>query len=549
MQRRWVKAAIAGVALVIVVVGLIPFFINADAFRPKVEEQLSSSLGRKITLGHLSFSLITGSLDAEKISVADDPAFAATPFLEAKRLQIGIKLGKFLFHHQVRITSFTVDSPAIHLIHAQNGTWNFSSLGGAAASPAPQNQQESILPAVSVGEIKIKNGSATVSSSPAADKPLECTDINLAIQEFSFTKSFPFQLSLKLPGDGAFVLSGTAGPVAQNDASQTPFQAKLELKHFDPVAVGVVEPNAGISMIADFDAQLASDGTNLTSTGTIVASKLQLARGGSPTPQPVRVAYTVSDNLHERAGRVSDISMQTGSVAAHVNGSFQSIAQAIVLDLRLSAPNLPIAQLEQLLPAVGVNLPRGCRRQGGTLTADLASTGPVNAVVIAGPVSRDNPQLAGFDLGSRIQGINPFKSKSGGTEIQKLSTDLRSSPQATQFSNIYCSVPAIGTATGSGSISPSNALDFNLVAKFSDSSVVGTLANEGLNVLGGLLGNRSNTAANNGIPLTITGTASDPSIHADIGAMLRGQAGGASGNSSGQQKTSPTGLLKGLFGR
>ncbi len=547
MQRRWVKAVLAVVALVIVVVGVIPFFINADAFRPKVEEQLTSSLGRKVALGHLSFSLLTGSLIAEKISVADDPAFAATPFLEAKRLHIGIELGEFLFHRQVRITDFTVDSPAIQLIHTQNGAWNFSSLGSAAAKPAPQ--QESVLPALTVGEVKIKNGSATVSSAPAAGKPLVCTEINLSVQQFSFTKPFPFQLSLKLPGDGSFQLSGTAGPVAQPDASETPFQATLQLKHFDPVAVGAVEPGQGISMAADFDARLASDGTNLTSTGKIAASRLQLARGGSPAPQPVKIDYTISDNLQARTGRVSDITMQAGSVAAHVNGSYRVSGPAVVLDLRLSAPNLPIDQLEQLLPAFGVNLPSGSKLHGGALSANLAITGPVSATEITGPVEIDNTELAGFDLGSRIQGINPFKSKSGGTEIQKLSTDLRSSPQSTQFSNIYCSVPAIGTATGSGSISPANALDFNLVAKFSDSSVVGTLANQGLNVLGGLLGNRSNTAANNGIPLTITGTASDPSIRANVGAMLKGQAGGASGNSSGQQKTSPTGLLKGLFSR
>jgi AsmA protein len=548
MQRRWVKVAIAVFALVVVVIGLIPFLINADAFRPKVETQLSISLGRNITLGHLSFSLITGSLVADNISVADDPAFAATPFLEAKELHIGIELGQFIFHHKVRITSFTVDSPAIHLIHAQNGTWNFSSLGGAASSPAPQKQQESILPSLSVGKFNIKNGSATVSSLPAAGKPLACTDINLAMQDFSFTQSFPFQLSVKLPGDGSFQLDGTAGPVAEKDAAKTPFQAKLELKHFDPVAAGVVEQGKGISMVADFKAQLASDGTNFTSVGKIVASKLQLARGGSPALQPVNIDYTISDNLDTRAGRVSDISIHTGSVAMHVNGGYHPSGEAIVLDLRLSAPNLPIDQLEQLLPTFGVNLPTGSRLQGGTLTANLAITGPLDAMVIAGPVSIDNTQLAGFDLGSKIQGLNPFKSKTGGTEIQKLSADLKSSPQSTDFSNIDCSVPILGTATGSGTISPTEALDFNLVAKLNDSSAIGALA-DGATRLLGFVGNRARNAANNGIPLTITGTASNPSIRANVGAILKGQMSGASSNSSSQQKTSPTGLLKGLFGR
>ncbi len=547
MQRRWVKIAIMAAVVVIVVIGVIPFFVNADAFRPKVESQLSTSLGRKVTLSHLSFSLITGSLIADNISVADDPAFATAPFLEAKELHIGVELGPFLFHHQVHITDFTVDSPAIHLIHTNTGKWNFSSMGSAAANTAPQ--QESVVSALTVSKVKIKNGSATLSTIPEAGKPFECTEINLSVQQFSFAKAFPFQLSLTLPGGGSFQLGGTAGPVAPQDASNTPFQATLQLKHFDPVAAGVVEPSDGISMVADFNAQLASDGTNLTSSGKMEATRLQLARGGSPAPQPVNIDYAISDNLKARTGQVSDISVHTGTVVAHVKGSFRQTEQAEVLDLRLSAPNLPIDQLEQLLPAVGVRLPSGSRLHGGTLTANLAITGTAGTTEIAGPVELDNTQLSGFDLGSKIQGINPLGGTSGGTGIQKLSVDLKSTSGSTQLSNIDASVPQIGTATGSGTVSASGALNFQLVAKFNSSSTVGAVANSGMNALGGLFGNRSNNAANNGIPLTITGTTSNPSIRANVGSMLKQQAGGMFGQSSGKQNTNPVKGLKGLFGR
>jgi AsmA protein len=220
-----------------------------------------------------------------------------------------------------------------------------------------------------------------------------------------------------------------------------------------------------------------------------------------------------------------------------------------VLDLHLSAPNLPVDQLEQLLPVIGVRLPSGSRLRGGTLTANLAITGPLTETDITGPIEIDNTQLSGFDLGSKIQGINPLGGTGGGTGIQKLSADVNSSPHSTQFSNIYASIPQIGTASGSGSVSPSGALEFQLVAKLNSSTPVGSVVNSGLNAVGTLLGNRSNNAANNGIPLTITGTTSNPSIRANIGSMLKQQTGGLFGKSSGQQKTSPTGVLKGLFGR
>jgi AsmA protein len=549
MQRRWIKFVLAAVVLFVLVIGLVPFLINADTFRPKIESELSSSLGRKVTLGHLSLSLITGSLVANDISIADDSTFSSAPFLEAKQLHFGIELGQFLFHHLVQITDITIDSPAIHLIHNQNGTWNFSNIGSASGSTQAGSQQDSIIPSLTIAKLKIKDGSAILSTIPVAGKPFECTAINLDVQQFSFAKSFPFQLSVKVPGDGSLQLNGNAGPISQKDAADTPFQAKLQVTHFDPVAANVVQPSDGISMLADFDAQVASDGTNLTSNGKIVATRLQLARNGSPAPQPVNIDYTISDNLDARAGKVSDLSVHNGSAAVQVTGGFKMTGQAVVLNLHLAAPTVSIDQLEQLLPAVGVNLPSGSKLQGGTITANLAITGPATATTIAGPVEMDNTQLAGFDLGSKIQGINRLAGTSGGTGIQKLRTDLESSPQGTRFSNIDGSIPAIGTATGNGTVSSSGALDFQLVAKFSGSSAVGAVANQGMNALAGLLGDRSNTAADKGIPLTIAGTTSNPTFRANVGAMIKQQAGGLLGQSSGQQPSNAVKTLKGLFGK
>jgi AsmA protein len=526
MQKRWVKVAVAAVALVVVVIVLVPFLVNVDTFRPTLEDQLSTALGRRISLGHLSFSLLSGSLVAENISIADDPAFSTSPFIEAKSLYIGVEIGPLLFHRQVRITKLTIESPAIHLIQAQNGIWNFSSLGRtAAATPAPKGQ--TALPDLTVGELKIKDGSATVSSLPATGKPFVYSDINLDVQQFSFLKSFPFQLSAKLPGAGSFDLKGAAGPLAQKDAADTPFNATLQLKHFDPVAAGVVEPTAGISMVVDIDAQLASDGDSLTSNGKIQAANLQLARTGSPAPHPVNIEYTISDDLDARTGKVSDIALHTGSVVAHVIGSYRLTPQAVVLDLHLAAPNLPIDQLEELLPAVGVKVPSGSSLRGGTLTANLAITGPATAVTLTGPVEIDNTQLAGFDLGSKIEGLNPFGGSGGGTNIQTLRTDVNSTPQSTQFSNIYGNLPQIGTATGNGTVTPSGALNFSLVAKFNSSTGIGVVANQAKTAVSNLLGGFGRFASkvpistSNGIPLTITGTATNPRIRANLKAMLK----------------------------
>jgi AsmA protein len=80
MQKRWVKIAIGIVAAVILLLIIVPLFVNAETFRPTIENELSTQLGRRVTFGHLSFSLFSGSLVADDINVADDPSFSTLHF-------------------------------------------------------------------------------------------------------------------------------------------------------------------------------------------------------------------------------------------------------------------------------------------------------------------------------------------------------------------------------------------------------------------------------------------------------------------------------------
>lgn len=524
MQKTWVRIVIAVVVLFLLVVVLVPFFVDADTFRPTLQAQLGRALGRSVTLGHLSFSLLKGSLIAENIAIGDDPVFSSEPFLQAKSLSVGVEIVPLVFHRQLRITSLTVDTPAIRLIHAASGRWNFSSIGGPAATQT--QSQESAIPNLTVGELTIKNGSATVASAPSNGKQFVYSGIKLTVKQLSFLKSFPFELTANLPASGSFQLKGEAGPLAQKDAADTPFHATLALKKFDPVAAGVLDASQGMAAVIDIDSQIASDGATLSSSGTIHASNLKLASSGSPASKPVDIRYAVSDNLDARTGQVSDLSVQTGPVAARVTGGFQLAATGAVLNLHLAAPSLPVDALEDLLPTVGIRLPSGSQLRGGTITANLAITGAATAPVIAGPVEIDNTKLAGYDLGTKIQGINPFGGKGGGTDIQTLRATLHSSPQLTAFSDIYGNLPQLGTATGQGTVSPSGALDFKMNAKLSSSNAVGAVANSAATAVSsftGLFHSKAKAAkpATGGIPITVTGTTSNPSIHASVGAMFK----------------------------
>src|ERR1700728_4285378 len=187
MQKPWVKIAIGIAVVLILVVLVVPLFVNADAFRPALENELDSTLGRKVTLGKLSFSLWSGSVVADELTVADDPVFGTSPFLQAKSLKIGVDTGAFLFHHEVNVRKFVAKSPEIHLISNAQGGWNYATVGKNGAQ-ATNSGQAGPMPNVTVGKLEIDDGKVVVSSVPAEGKPFVWSDVKVTVENLSFTQ-------------------------------------------------------------------------------------------------------------------------------------------------------------------------------------------------------------------------------------------------------------------------------------------------------------------------------------------------------------------------
>ena len=525
MRRSWVQIGLVVVAALVVVLAALPLLVNVDRFRPMVQDEMSTALGRQVTLGRLSLSVWSGSLVAEQIAIADDPAFSHDPMLRAKALRIGVRLAPLVLGRRLHVTGLTIEEPTIALIESADGRWNFASLGGSQPKPAA-SQSGSSLPEFRVDELKIVNGTARLSRLGGRQGAFAISGIQTTVKQLSLTEAFPFTVKAVLGGGGQLQVEGKAGPVAQSNAVQTPFEAHLRLQHLDVAAAGGLMAAGGLAGLLDVDAQASSQNGLLHSTGKIRAEHLKLARNGTAAREPVEMDYALTNNLVEHTVTVNDVALHAGSVAAHVQGSYRTAGEATVLDLKLSALGLPIDGLENLLPAAGVELPSGSRLRGGTLTANLTMTGPADGAVVAGPVVVSNTVLAGYDLGAHIGGVNPFGGNGQGTKIETLRVEVRVSEQGEQISNLYAELPQVGTATGGGMVSAKNDLNFQLVAKFNPTTGVGMVLGKGMNAVTGLLGRATHSKAGDGVPVTVQGTASNPQIHAHLGEMFKPQLGG-----------------------
>ena len=524
-MKTWVKIVLGVViAVPLLVAAGIHFFVNANTFRPMIENKLSAALSRKVTLGDLSFSLRTGGLVASDLAIADDPKFGSAPFFTAKEVRIGVEMKPLIHERQLIVRSFEVDAPQIHLIQGEDGTWNYSTLGHGAGAGAQGTNQAANLQDFPVGLIDIKDGTATVDALPKGS-PQVYGHLNVTLTNFSLAKGFPFTVSASLPGDGTFGLTGTVGPINPQDAAATTFDAQLSIKHLDPVAAGYVDAAAGVSMIAGLDAHVVSDGEHVTSTGKLHAENLIVLKGGKAAPNPVDITYQVGHSLKDNTGEVSDLAVQTGAVAVHVKGTYQITANEQVFDLKLLAQSVPIDGLQALMPAVGVKLPNNAKLRGGTLSANFSIKGTAKDNVIVGSYEIKNTRLVGYDLGSKIVGIAAMGGiKTGDTvDITISRADMRVTKAGTVTTNIYSVLPALGESTGSGTVSPSGQLNFHLISKVTSAKGLNKV---GVNLLTSLNSSSASKKPSNakGIPINITGTAENPVITADVGSVMKGNA-------------------------
>ncbi len=528
-MKRWTKILLAIVAVIVLVLAAIPLFVNANTFRPVIEKQLSTALGRTVNMGELSLPFASGSLVARDLSVSDDPAFSPAPFLTAKELRIGVSLAPLIFSHKLDIRSFQIQSPQINVIRASNGTWNFSSIGkavssatSAPAAPAggpPLPLKPPDLAELYVGHILINDGRVTVGALPAHGPPTVYEHVDVSAEDFSFRSPFPFKVDVALPGGGTLSVDGHFGPLNRDDAATSPGDVQISAKGLNPVAAGFLNPGAGVAFLADIEMHAKSDGQTLATDGTIHLQNLRLRKGATTTaPHPVDLSYTGSHQLKENSGVIKGAVIKIGNSAIHVTGTYQPVSNGVddpLLKLKIDGQQLPMDELQSLMTAAGVRLPNGSRLQGGTASMNLAVEGQAKALVISGPIALDNVKLVGFDIGSKIHGIAALSGMKTGdtTDFQKLRVIVHVTDAGVVARDIDAVIPAMGELTGAGTVSPDNQLDFNLIAKVSSAGGVGKV---GVGLLSALNG----SGGSSGVPLKITGTPDEPYITADVGGIV-----------------------------
>ena len=547
MKKALIVAGAVVLFLIIVIIAL-PLFIDANQFKPTLETDLTTALGRKVSIGNINLAIFSGGVTVDDVSIADDPSFSSSPFLTAKELSVGVSLMPLIFSKRIDVQSFTIVEPQVSLVRSASGTWNFSSLGGGGSQPKSPQSNSSSAANLSVAKFKISNGSIAVSTTAPGGRRRTYQNVDIDASNLSYTSEFPFTLTASTPGSGTIKLDGKAGPIDPNDASLTPLSATIDVTHIDIASTGFVDPASGVAGLVDFTGTLASDGRTMNSKGNLKEDKFKFVPNGSPSSVPMNIDYDTEYGLKDQVGTLKSGDAHIGKALAHLTGTFNAATAVTTVQLKLTGQGMSVPDLEGVLPAVGVTLPSGASLKTGTLEINLAVSGPVDKLTITGPVHLANAQLANFNLKSKLGALGPFAGLGGGndsdTVIQTLSANLRVDPSGTNADNLNLVVPTIGTVTGNANVSPSGQLNCKMLAILSGGGAVGAVGT----TLTSLTGGGKSSKGGGGIPFKITGTTSNPVFLPDVGGMAGNMVKGIGGD-SGSAAGAAEGALGGLFGK
>jgi AsmA protein len=219
-------------------------------------------------------------------------------------------------------------------------------------------------------------------------------NVELKATDVATTNNFPITFSMEGPGGGTMKIDGKVGPVDPKDAAFTPQDVKLTINNLNLASTGFLDPSLGLAGLVDIDAGLKSQGGKMSMKGKLTLSKAVLVQGGKPSGVPAIINFDTVYDLAAGSGMLNPSTLNIGNAKSNLSGTYKSVGDDFVVDMKIDGQGLPATDLESFLPALGVNLPSGSRLSAITLSTNLHVTGPTNKLMTDGNIGPFNGKLS-----------------------------------------------------------------------------------------------------------------------------------------------------------
>ena len=413
-MRRPIIILLVVVAVIILAIVLAASLINVNKFRPRIQAELQTKLGRPVTLGELHLRLLPLSIRVDGLTMGQPAGWPAQPpFATAKEVYASASLFSLL-RGQPHIKDLSLDQPQIELIKNPQGVWNFSNIGNASANQPGQAKSGANQPGqantsaaqpqqpagLTLNQLKITDGQVAITDQQAKAPRAVYNHIDLKVTGFSSGKPFDFDLAAHFPGQGKELLafSGTAGPFDAGNTQIIPVTGHLSLQEVsvagvNSVAPGTIPPNTDGILSGKGD--VTSQNENVACKGNFKVENAVIH--GAKLGYPIDAQYDLAMNRKTNQIQIQSGSVKLGPTAISISGAINSASKPSTLNLRVKTANASITDLSRLASTFSGS--SGTADQiKGSVSANLAITGTLNTPQIQGDLSSGSIQAQGLVL-------------------------------------------------------------------------------------------------------------------------------------------------------
>jgi hypothetical protein len=121
--HKWWRPAVAVATLVVVAQVGVSLLVRTHRVHSYLTRHLERAFGRPVQVAHFNVMLLGPRLDADQITVGEDPAFGNEYFLRAERLTAGLRWSGLLTGH-FEFGTLSISRPSLILVRNEEGRWN-----------------------------------------------------------------------------------------------------------------------------------------------------------------------------------------------------------------------------------------------------------------------------------------------------------------------------------------------------------------------------------------------------------------------------------------
>ncbi|HEU4364409.1 MAG TPA: AsmA family protein, partial [Candidatus Krumholzibacteria bacterium] len=244
-----------GIVVAVVVIAVVVLVANLDRVvnsrKDTLLAQAETRIGRDISVGEVGVAIWPEiGVRVRDVSVSEDPAFGADPFVRVADLRVNVAVMPLL-RKRVEIKRFVLNEPVITVVRGGDKRFNFTSLvetasGKAAGAPgAPGGRRATGTAAVPfiLAVANIQNGTVHYVD-PATSVDRTVRDIDFSAKDVSLDSKISATLAAAVFGEAQDVrVDATIGPIGafkkKGDLADKPIAATLAL---GPVKLSALAP-------------------------------------------------------------------------------------------------------------------------------------------------------------------------------------------------------------------------------------------------------------------------------------------------------------------